>query len=194
MKLNIRAQTAQNQHNNSPIVLVHGLFGSLDNLGVLARDLVNDHNIIQVDMRNHGLSPRDPVMNYPTMAQDLVDTLDALQIDKATFIGHSMGGKAVMALTALAPDRIDQRVAMDIAPVDYRVRRHDERHMADAVPLLALVVHVFPEGLDGDVHRRHVHGVVSRRHELGCQQIHRDFFFYAYGVDSAHIADLHSVS
>ena len=94
MKLNIRAQTAQNQHNNSPIVLVHGLFGSLDNLGVLARDLVNDHNIIQVDMRNHGLSPRDPVMNYPAMAQDLVDTLDAQQIDKATFIGHSMGGKA----------------------------------------------------------------------------------------------------
>ncbi len=45
MKLNIRAQTAQNQHNNSPIVLVHGLFGSLDNLGVLARDLVNDHDI-----------------------------------------------------------------------------------------------------------------------------------------------------
>ncbi len=103
MKLNIRTQTAQNQHNNSPIVLVHGLFGSLDNLGVLARDLVNDHNIIQVDMRNHGLSPRDPVMSYPAMAQDLVDTLDAQQIDKATFIGHSMGGKAVMALTALAP-------------------------------------------------------------------------------------------
>lgn len=115
MKLNIRAQTAQNQHNNSPIVLVHGLFGSLDNLGVLARDLVNDHNIIQVDMRNHGLSPRDPVMNYPAMAQDLVDTLDAQQIDKATFIGHSMGGKAVMALTALASDRIDKLVAIDIA-------------------------------------------------------------------------------
>ena len=56
MKLNIRAQTAQNQHNNSPIVLVHGLFGSLDNLGVLARDLVNDHNIIQVDMRNHSIN------------------------------------------------------------------------------------------------------------------------------------------
>lgn len=126
MKLNIRAQTAQNQHNNSPIVLVHGLFGSLDNLGVLARDLVNDHNIIQVDMRNHGLSPRDPVMNYPAMAQDLVDTLDAQQIDKATFIGHSMGGKAVMALTALASDRIDKLVAIDIAPVDYHVRRHDE--------------------------------------------------------------------
>lgn len=126
MKLNIRAQSAQNLHNNYPIVLVHGLFGSLDNLGVLARDLVNDHNIIQVDMRNHGLSPRDPVMNYPAMAQDLLDTLNAQHIEKATFIGHSMGGKAVMALSALAPERIARLVAIDIAPVDYHVRRHDE--------------------------------------------------------------------
>ncbi|HEF0099106.1 TPA: esterase [Citrobacter youngae] len=126
MKLNIRAQSAQNPHNNSPIVLVHGLFGSLDNLGILARDLVADHDIIQVDMRNHGLSPRSPEMNYPAMAQDLLDTLDARQIEKAIFIGHSMGGKAVMALTALVPERVERLVAIDIAPVDYHVRRHDE--------------------------------------------------------------------
>lgn len=126
MKLNFRAQSAQNLHNNSPIVLVHGLFGSLDNLGILARDLGADHDIIQVDMRNHGLSPRAEAMNYPAMAEDLRDTLDAASIDKATFIGHSMGGKAVMALTALAPERIDRLVMIDIAPVDYRVRRHDE--------------------------------------------------------------------
>lgn len=126
MKLNIRAQSAQNLHNNSPIVLVHGLFGSLDNLGILARDLVADHDIIQVDMRNHGLSPRSPEMNYPAMAQDLLDTLDDRQIEKAIFIGHSMGGKAVMALTALAPERVERLVAIDIAPVDYHVRRHDK--------------------------------------------------------------------
>lgn len=126
MKLNVRAQSAQNLHNNSPIVLVHGLFGSLDNLGILARDLIADHDIIQVDMRNHGLSPRSEEMNYPAMAQDLLDTLDEHNIETATLIGHSMGGKAVMALTALAPERIDRLVAIDIAPVDYHVRRHDE--------------------------------------------------------------------
>ncbi|MDN7201842.1 alpha/beta fold hydrolase, partial [Klebsiella pneumoniae] len=119
MKLNSRAQSAQNPHNHSPIVLVHGLFGSLDNLGILARDLIADHDIVQVDMRNHGLSPRSPEMTYPAMAQDLLDTLDAHQIERATFIGHSMGGKAVMALTALAPERISGLVAIDIAPVDY---------------------------------------------------------------------------
>ena len=77
MKLNTRAQTAQSPNNNSPIVLVHGLFGSLDNLGVLARDLVTDHDILQVDMRNHGLSGRADEMTYAEMAQDLLDTLDA---------------------------------------------------------------------------------------------------------------------
>jgi esterase len=87
---------------------------------------VQDHDILQVDMRNHGLSERDPEMSYPAMAQDLLDTLNAHGIDKATLIGHSMGGKAVMAFTALAPERVDKLVAIDIAPVDYHVRRHDE--------------------------------------------------------------------
>ncbi|MGU3413470.1 esterase [Enterobacteriaceae bacterium C34A] len=126
MKLNSRAQSAQNLHTNSPIVLVHGLFGSLDNLGILARDLVADHDILQVDMRNHGLSERSPEMTYPAMAQDLIDTMDANGIEKATLIGHSMGGKAVMAVTALAPERVEKLVAIDIAPVNYQVRRHDE--------------------------------------------------------------------
>ncbi len=126
MKLNTRAQSAQSPHNNSPIVLVHGLFGSLDNLGVLARDLVTDHALLQVDMRNHGLSPRSAQMTYADMAQDLLDTLDEHHIEKAILIGHSMGGKAVMALTALAPERIAGLVVIDVAPVDYDVRRHDE--------------------------------------------------------------------
>ncbi|MBE8887741.1 alpha/beta fold hydrolase, partial [Enterobacter hormaechei] len=57
---------------------------------------------------------------------DLRDTLDANNIQKATLIGHSMGGKAVMALTALAPERISGLVVIDVAPVNYDVRRHDE--------------------------------------------------------------------
>lgn len=65
-------------------------------------------------------------MTYAAMAQDLRDTLDANNIQKATLIGHSMGGKAVMALTALAPERIAGLVVIDVAPVNYDVRRHDE--------------------------------------------------------------------
>lgn len=126
MKLHTRLQSAQQMTNNPPVILIHGLFGTLDNLGVLARDLIRDHTVIQVDMRNHGQSPRSDVMTYPAMAQDLLDTLDALDIPRAIFIGHSMGGKAAMAATQLAPERVEKLIAIDIAPVDYAVRRHDD--------------------------------------------------------------------
>ncbi|WP_202303791.1 esterase [Dryocola clanedunensis] len=126
MKLNARLQTAQQLISNSSIVLIHGLFGSLDNLGVLARDLGKDHTLLQIDLRNHGLSERSEEMNYPAMAQDVVETLDEYGIEKAIVIGHSMGGKVAMALTSIAPERIDKLVLIDIAPVDYHVRRHDE--------------------------------------------------------------------
>jgi len=126
MKLNARLQTAQQSNNFTPIVLLHGLFGSLDNLGILARDLGRENTLLQIDLRNHGLSPRSDEMNYPAMAEDVIDTLDAYQIERAIIIGHSMGGKVAMALSALAPERIEKLVVIDMAPVAYRVRRHDD--------------------------------------------------------------------
>ena len=160
MKLNVRAQSAQNLHNNSPIVLVHGLFGSLDNLGILARDLVADHDIIQVDMRNHGLSPRSEEMNYPAMAQDLLDTLDEHHIETATVIGHSMGGKAVMALTAFAVSNLSFangseanmnmfyiRTLVDLAGVLILTVQHEQLREA--------ALHSELAELDGVLHRQY---------------------------------------
>src|SRR5690606_42051082 len=102
MKLNTRAQSAQSPHNNSPVVLVHGLFGSLDNLGVLARDLVTDHNILQVDMRNHGVSPRHPEITLVAIDQDLLDTVGANNIDNATQICHAIDRQDPTSLTRIA--------------------------------------------------------------------------------------------
>lgn len=126
MKLNYRLQTEHSPAGALPVVLIHGLFGSLDNLGILARGLRDRHPIVQVDMRNHGLSPRAPGMRYPEMAADLKQLLEELAIPRAIVIGHSMGGKAAMALTAVAPEVVDKLVVIDVAPVDYQTRRHDE--------------------------------------------------------------------
>lgn len=125
MKLNFRLQNALSPSPSLPIILIHGLFGNLDNLGVLARDLHQDHDVIQVDLRDHGLSPRSPTVNYPCMAQDVLELMDNLRIEKAIIIGHSMGGKVAMAMTPIAPERIEKLVAIDIAPISYQVRRHE---------------------------------------------------------------------
>nr|NMN92219.1 esterase [Brenneria salicis ATCC 15712 = DSM 30166]RBP67555.1 esterase [Brenneria salicis ATCC 15712 = DSM 30166] len=125
MKLNYRRHYVHQPQGKLPVILIHGLFGNLDNLGVLGRDLQNQHDILQIDLRNHGLSPRSPQMTYPAMAQDVLTVMDELSIDRAIIIGHSMGGKVAMSLTALIPARLEKLVAIDIAPVDYKIRRHD---------------------------------------------------------------------
>ena len=125
MILNSRLQIAQSAQGALPILLIHGLFGSLDNLGGLGRELNKQHTILQVDVRNHGLSPRAESMDYTEMANDMLETLDSHQLDEILVIGHSMGGKIAMKLASMAPDRVKQLVVIDIAPVHYQTRRHD---------------------------------------------------------------------
>lgn len=125
MKLNVRLQSEQSDEVGLPLVLIHGLFGSLDNLAVLARGLVKERQIIMLDVRNHGLSPHSSEMHYAAMARDVLETLDNLGIGECDIVGHSMGGKIGMAVTAAAPDRVKKLVVIDIAPVAYTQRHHN---------------------------------------------------------------------
>ncbi|XAW89058.1 alpha/beta fold hydrolase [Vibrio sp. CDRSL-10 TSBA] len=108
------------------VVLIHGLFGNLDNLGLLARDLKTDHQVLSVDLRNHGLSLHSEQHNYALLAQDIKQLLEHLDIGDAIVIGHSMGGKTAMKLADIAADRMRQLVVMDIAPYAYREHRHQQ--------------------------------------------------------------------
>ncbi|EKO3942231.1 alpha/beta fold hydrolase [Vibrio fluvialis] len=107
------------------VVLIHGLFGSLDNLGLLARDLKNDHQVLSIDLRNHGQSFHSDEHNYALMAADVDQLLTDLNVQQATIIGHSMGGKVAMKLADIANDKVAQLVILDMAPVAYTERRHE---------------------------------------------------------------------
>ena len=107
------------------IVLIHGLFGNLDNLGLLARDLRQDFQVVSIDLRNHGLSFQSSQHNYELMAQDVLDTLQHLGLERYILIGHSMGGKVAMKLAGLAQAQVEKLLVLDMAPVAYGQRRHD---------------------------------------------------------------------
>ncbi|PKH20550.1 alpha/beta hydrolase [Enterobacterales bacterium CwR94] len=126
MILNSRLHSEQLRTEHSPVVVIHGLFGSMDNLGVIARGIKEACPVLQIDVRNHGLSPRADTMDYAAMAQDVLETLAQYNIETFSVVGHSMGGKIAMAMTALASDRIEKLALIDIAPVDYQTRRHDD--------------------------------------------------------------------
>ena len=109
------------------LVIVHGLFGSGRNSGVIARRLADSRDVVAVDMRNHGESPWNPVHDYPALAADLAEVIRHLAAP-VDLLGHSMGGKAAMQLALTQPDLIRRLVVADIAPVAYA---HDQtRHIA----------------------------------------------------------------
>ena len=102
-----------------PLLIAHGLFGSARNFGSLGRKLTANRRVILVDMRNHGDSPWDPDVTYPAMASDLAAVIEKRCNGNALVLGHSMGGKAAMALALTRPELLAGVIVADIAPVAY---------------------------------------------------------------------------
>ena len=117
------------------VVLVHGLYGSGTNFRRHAAWLAEQYRVLSPDLRNHGRSPHSAEMSYPAMAADLAALLDREGLAEATLVGHSMGGKAAMALALTRPQRVSALVVVDIAPVAYD---HDQGAILEAMEAVDL--------------------------------------------------------
>jgi len=107
------------QGGGPPVVILHGLYGSGRNWATIGQHLAATHRVLLADLRNHGGSPWDEAMDYPSMAEDVRQVLDDHGIDRAAVIGHSMGGKVAMWLASDHPDRVERLGVIDVAPLIY---------------------------------------------------------------------------
>jgi esterase len=107
------------------VILIHGLFGSLENLNMVAKPLAEHYRVTSIDTRNHGSSFHSNTMSYQEMADDLLALMDHLNIHKAHILGHSMGGKIAMQFAVQHSERVAKLIVADIAPVTYQPRHHD---------------------------------------------------------------------
>jgi len=115
MQLNFKQYSQQGQ----PLIILHGLFGSLSNWGWHSKELAEKFAVYGLDLRNHGASPHSDQMSYQVMAADVAEFLEQQQLESASIIGHSMGGKVAMQLALTAPSLVKALVVVDIAPVAY---------------------------------------------------------------------------
>jgi len=113
----------------TPLLIAHGLYGSGRNWGVIAKRLSDRGPVIAVDMRNHGTSPWFETHSYTDMAGDLAEVI-ASRGAPMDVLGHSMGGKAAMALALTRPDLVNRLIVADIAPVSYT---HSQSQFIDAM-------------------------------------------------------------
>jgi pimeloyl-ACP methyl ester carboxylesterase len=118
-----------------PLLLLHGLFGSGDNLLGLARPLSKQFRCFLPDLRNHGSSPHDAEMSHPSMAADVQELIASENLTDAVLIGHSMGGKTAMQLALTAPSIVKALVILDVAPKAYGARHDQIIQALSSVPL-----------------------------------------------------------
>lgn len=142
--------------SGTPLIIVHGLYGSARNWGVIAKRLSDSRRVITVDQRNHGNSFWSDSHGYTDMAADIAEVVDSLG-GHADILGHSMGGKASMVLALTQPEKVNRLIVADIAPVQYAhnqlqyiramraldlsgvtTRSEADRRMRDTVPELAV--------------------------------------------------------
>lgn len=121
--------------NKSPIVIMHGLFGSKSNWNTLSKSLnqQTQRKIIAIDARNHGSSPHTPVMTYGSMASDVNELLNDLGHDKSILIGHSMGGAAMMYTALRYPSAVDKLIVVDMSPIKTSPSLHQMTDIINAM-------------------------------------------------------------
>ncbi len=103
-----------------PLIILHGLFGMLDNWSTIARRLGEFFQVFTIDLRNHGKSPHHPAMDYSIMAADIADFVESHQLKTIHVVGHSMGGKVAMQFAINYPHHLNKLLVVDIAPNAYK--------------------------------------------------------------------------
>ena len=109
----------QQQGSGPDVLLIHGLLGSLENLNMVAKGLIENYRVTSIDVRNHGSSFHENEMSYKNLALDVINVLDHLNIKNTHILGHSMGGKIAMQTALFHPERVNKLLVADIAPVAY---------------------------------------------------------------------------
>ncbi len=102
-----------------PLIILHGLFGSLENWRTPSKAFAQSFTVFALDQRNHGRSPHSEVFNYQAMVEDVHEFMERHDLASAYVLGHSMGGKVAMQFALSYPSLVDRLIVVDIAPKVY---------------------------------------------------------------------------
>jgi 2-succinyl-6-hydroxy-2,4-cyclohexadiene-1-carboxylate synthase len=133
---------AEVRGKGEPLLLIHGFTGSAAAWGEdLLAGLSQAHRVIAVDLLGHGkseVSPRPERYQVHEILEDLGEVLDALEIEKARWLGYSMGGRLALAGAVLTPARVSSLVLESASPglpgeSERRARRRADEALAEGI-------------------------------------------------------------
>jgi pimeloyl-ACP methyl ester carboxylesterase len=136
-----------------PIVLVHGFQASLRWWDGVTQRLAREHRVIRMDLLGHGGSEK-PRNGYSMEEQGelVAQVMEHLNIEKATVVGHSMGGQVVTALTESHPELVDRLMIVATAPEN----RFNENRFSQKVAALPVIGHALRRVISDGTYREQV--------------------------------------
>ena len=122
--------------DGKPLVILHGLLGSLDNWVTVSKYLAKKYKVYIIDLPNHGKSYHTKYFSYENMANDLDSFFVENGLTKFSLLGHSMGGKLALKYVDMFEDKIDKLILVDIANKNYESTRFN--NVFDAIFSISL--------------------------------------------------------
>jgi lipase len=99
-----------------PLVALHGIGGFGRRFRKLAEErLTARFRVVAPDLRGHGSSSWEPPWTIATHVADVLETIEEAGVERAVFLGHSYGGRLILELADLEPERIERAVLLDPA-------------------------------------------------------------------------------
>ncbi len=201
----------------APVILLHGGLGHSGNWGNQVPALVaGGYRTILIDSRGHGRSTRDEQpYTYELLASDVLAVMDALQIERAGFVGWSDGACTALILASKVPDRLAGVFffACNMDPSGTKefefgplVQRCFSRHVKDYAQLsptpdqfddfseaVGLMQRTQPNYSAGDLAQIHVPvAIVHSEHDEFIKREHAEYL--ARSIPNAEFIYLHGVS
>jgi lipase len=97
-----------------PLVCLHGVTGHGRRFRRLAEErLAERFRVLAPDLRGHGRSDWEPPWTLRANLADVLETVAAAGVERAAWLGHSYGGRLILELAALEPDRVERAVLLD---------------------------------------------------------------------------------
>ncbi|KKI92962.1 hydrolase [Bacillus sp. SA1-12] len=127
-----------------PVVLIHSGGADLRQWSILAPLLAENYKVISYDGRGAGKSPSPN--EYADYIEDLRSLMDDLNLNKATLIGHNIGGQIATDFALVYPERVTQLVLITPSLTGFRYSQEAEQYIKnviDAAPQIDKMIDVF---------------------------------------------------
>jgi lipase len=98
-----------------PLVCLHGVTGYAGVYQRLAEERWSRRRVLAFDLRGHGRSGWEPPWTFATYVADLAETMAALGLSTADWVGHSFGGRLLLELAAAHPQLLRRAALLDPA-------------------------------------------------------------------------------